>query len=115
MEIIVLTWKNILPYLDSCIASIKLGLSQKVKGAVVSLDANVCLSMLAKAVGSELLGYIKQENMLDQMFAEGLSQTLTDSLGDLAIRNLVAEKEEVVGRTLIGPLYHLAAGPNIVR
>eukprot|EP01114_Cavostelium_apophysatum_P008932 TRINITY_DN21_c0_g2_i1.p1 TRINITY_DN21_c0_g2~~TRINITY_DN21_c0_g2_i1.p1 ORF type:complete len:2332 (-),score=773.36 TRINITY_DN21_c0_g2_i1:268-7263(-) len=96
-EVAMVVGKHILPFLDSCVAAVKAGLTPKAKSpSLVYLDAIACISMLARAVGTEMLGHIREGGLLDQMFAEGLSQTLTDSLADLAkhIPTLAQEIQE---------------------
>lgn len=69
--------------LENTIAMIKLGLVPRTKqGFPVVPEAIVCVSMLAKAFGSELQKYLPE--LLDLLFAVGLHPSVTASLADLA-------------------------------
>ncbi|TPX35002.1 hypothetical protein SmJEL517_g02512 [Synchytrium microbalum] len=71
------------PYLDSILQTIKEGLSIKGKNRGPT-DAPIfqCISMLATAVGPALTRYIHE--LLDLMFAAGLTEPLRQALADLA-------------------------------
>ncbi|KAI8819891.1 armadillo-type protein [Fimicolochytrium jonesii] len=75
---------SISPYLDSTLQNIKEGLSVKGKGRLVT-EAPIyqCISMLAQAVGPALTKYMHE--LLEQMFAGGLSEPLRQALVDLSI------------------------------
>ncbi|GAO47492.1 hypothetical protein G7K_1698-t1 [Saitoella complicata NRRL Y-17804] len=71
------------PYLDAILASIKEGLAMKGKTrATQEAPIFQCISMLATAVGQALTKHIHE--LLDLMFACGLSEPLRQALVDLA-------------------------------
>ena len=75
---------NIGPYLDSILSSIKEGLTPKARnrgGNEAPLFQ--CIGMLSRAVGQALTKHMHE--LMDLMFACGLSEQLRTALMDLAI------------------------------
>ncbi|KAI9091315.1 armadillo-type protein [Phlyctochytrium arcticum] len=73
------------PYLDGALQNIKDGLNSKGRNRASSSEAQVfqCISMLAQAVGPALTKYMHE--LLEQMFASGLSEPLRQALVDLSV------------------------------
>jgi len=71
--------ENIENYLEPILAVVRATMTAK--GRAFSNEALICVSMLAKAVGSTLQPYSKE--LLQHMFAGGLTHTLVDALTSL--------------------------------
>ena len=61
---------------------IKLGLVAKTRGSFIIPEAIMCVSMLAKSIGPELIKYIA--DLLELLFAIGLNPTVISCFSDLA-------------------------------
>lgn len=79
-EIALAVGPNIDPYLDSIVALVKDGLSNKNRRNFCQ-EALTCLAMLTQAVGTSMESHVL--NLIDDMFAGGLSQALVDALRDI--------------------------------
>ncbi len=71
--------ENITDYLEPILAVVRATMTTK--GRAFSNEALICVSMLAKAVGSTLQPYSKE--LLQHMFAGGLTHTLVEALTSL--------------------------------
>ncbi|KAI8593944.1 armadillo-type protein [Geranomyces variabilis] len=75
---------SISPYLDGTLQNIKNGLNIKGRGRTAAeIPIFQCISMLAQAVGPALTKYMHE--LLEQMFAGGLSEPLRLALVDLSV------------------------------
>ncbi|KAG4088925.1 FAT-domain-containing protein [Neocallimastix lanati (nom. inval.)] len=82
-KIAIAVGSNIGPYLESITLNIKEVLTQKSRSRVgTEVYIFQCISMLATAVGQALTKHMHE--LLDIMLAQGLSESLTQALSDLA-------------------------------
>lgn len=105
-EVALVVGGNFKQYLSETIDMIHIGLTLKAKYTFTCPEALQCVSMLAKAVGKALEPYVPA--LLDKMFAGGLSQALTDALGDLA--RAIPEMDQDIQKRLLDLLSTILAG-----
>ncbi|RKO90751.1 armadillo-type protein, partial [Blyttiomyces helicus] len=105
------------PYLDATLQNIKEGLSVKGKNrAQTEAPIFSCISMLAIAVGPALTKYMHE--LLDQIFAAGLTEPLRQALTDLStnIPPLLPAIQErllnLLSMIICGQMYRHPGAPN---
>ncbi|KAK7093536.1 serine/threonine-protein kinase mTOR-like isoform X2 [Littorina saxatilis] len=83
--------------------------SKKTRGWVVDPSVFTCISMLARAMGPEMTANVKE--LLDSMFATGLSPALTAALRELATQ--IPQLKKDIQDGLLKMLSHMLMGQRL--
>eukprot|EP01117_Protostelium_nocturnum_P014316 TRINITY_DN5444_c0_g1_i3.p1 TRINITY_DN5444_c0_g1~~TRINITY_DN5444_c0_g1_i3.p1 ORF type:complete len:2209 (+),score=787.54 TRINITY_DN5444_c0_g1_i3:161-6787(+) len=114
-DISVVVKDSIRPHLDAIMSSVRIALQPKVKGIHCASEAVTCIAKLSTAVGSAMRDSINE--LMEPIFASGLSQSLTDSLSTIAsnIPEISTEIQEnlldLLSITLAGKLFYYPGTP----